>query len=98
VTEIAQALGQIVQKPCFENILIKTPNGKSLKDLSTKVEKTEALEGTLSFADEIKNEGRWNALLVDDLYHTGASIEAACRILRSYPKIEKIYVATLTWR
>lgn len=98
VNEIAYALSKMVNEPYFENILIKTPNGKSLKDLNSKAEKIEALQGTLSVNNAITNEGKWNALLVDDLFHTGASLEAACTVLRTYPKIAKIYVATLTWR
>lgn len=98
VTEVARALGKIVGKHCYENLIIKTPNGKSLKDLNLKEEKIQALQGTLSLHDEIEDDGTWNALLVDDLYHTGASLEAACAALRTYRKITKIYVATLTWR
>jgi predicted amidophosphoribosyltransferase len=98
VDEVARALGKIVGRPCFENLMIKTPNGKSLKDLNSKQEKIQALQGTLSLNEGITNNGTWNALLVDDLYHTGASLEAACATLRTYRKIAKIYVATLTWR
>lgn len=98
VSEIAHALARIVGRPCFDNLLVKTPNGKSLKDLNTKEEKVEALEGTLSVNEIITNEGQWNVLLIDDLYHTGASSEAACSVLRSYSKVGRIYVAALTWR
>ena len=99
VTEIASALGNIIRRPCFDNLLLKSPSGSSLKNLNTKAEKAEALKDTLSVNQgAIGNEGRWNALLVDDVYHTGASIEAACLVLRGYAKIGKIYVAALTWR
>lgn len=98
VTEVVHALCKLVEKPCFENLIIKTPNGKSLKDLNSKAEKIEALQGTIGLNEAITNEGIWNLLLVDDLFHTGASLEAVCATLRSYRKIGKIYVATLTWR
>lgn len=99
VTELAHALSKIVNRPCADNLLLKVPNSKSLKNLNTKAEKTEALQNTLSINEAgITNEGQWNTLLIDDVYETGASIEAACAVLRGYAKIGKIYVAALTWR
>lgn len=98
VTEIANALGALVEVPVFDNVLLKAPNGKSLKDLNTKEEKIEAIGDSFSVNDAITNDGRWNVLIVDDLFHTGASMEAACNVLRTYPKVRKIYVAALTWR
>lgn len=98
VTEIANELGRLVQVPVFNNLLLKAANGKSLKDLSTKEEKIEAIGNAFGVNDEITNVGKWNVLLVDDLFHTGASMEAACNALRAYPKVGKIYVAALTWR
>lgn len=98
VSEVALALGQKVGSPVFTNLLLKAPTGTSLKDLSTKEEKIEAIGNSLSVNDAIKNTGCWNVLVVDDLFHTGASMEAACKVLRAYPKVGKIYVATLTWK
>jgi predicted amidophosphoribosyltransferase len=98
VTEVANELGAIVQNPMFSNLLKKAKNGKSLKDLSTKNEKIEAIGNSFSVNDEITDDGKWNVLVVDDLFHTGASMEAACKVLRNYPKVGKIYVAALTWR
>jgi predicted amidophosphoribosyltransferase len=79
-------------------MLLKTPNGTSLKNLKGKDEKIAALAGTLTLNPVIETEGTWNVLLVDDLYQSGASMEAACAVLRNYEKIGKIYVAALTWR
>lgn len=98
VIEIAEALGCIVQKPVFDELLTKTTNGQQLKDMTSKAEKQEALANSFALQKGIANEGCWNALLVDDLYHTGASLEAACAVLHGYNKINKIYVATVTWR
>jgi hypoxanthine phosphoribosyltransferase len=47
---------------------------------------------------EITTDGRWNVLVVDDLFDSGASMDAACAVLRKYPKVGKIYVAALTWK
>lgn len=98
VTEVAEKLGTMVNKPVFSHILLKANNGKSLKDLNTKDEKVQAIGDSFSVQDGISGDGPWNVLVVDDLFHTGASMEAAFTVLRSYPKVRKIYVAILTWR
>ena len=98
VTELALELGKLVGKPVFDELLTKTANGQQLKDLSSKAEKQAALAASFTLHEGISNEGHWNALLVDDLFHTGASLEAACAALRAYRKIDRIYVAAVTWR
>lgn len=98
VTELTKALGALVGKPVFENLLVKKAGGAQLKDMATKDEKTAILRSSFSVTDVITSTGRWNALLVDDLFDTGASLEAACTVLRNYPKIDKLYVATLTYK
>lgn len=98
VTEVVEALGKLVGTPVFTELLLKAPNGKSLKDLSTKQEKIEAIGGSLSVKDCIEGDDRHNLLLVDDLFDTGASMQAACEVLSAYPKVRKIYVAALTWK
>ncbi|WP_456024069.1 hypothetical protein [Pseudomonas protegens] len=47
---------------------------------------------------EITTDGCWNVLVVDDLFDSGASMDAACAVLRKYLKVGKIYVAALTWK
>ncbi|HCZ9101918.1 TPA: ComF family protein [Klebsiella michiganensis] len=98
VTEIAQELARLVDKPCFDDLLRKAPGGASLKNLSSKAEKIEAIGDSFSVQDIISNQGCWNVLVIDDLYHTGASMEAACAVLNGYAKVRNIYVAALTWR
>jgi predicted amidophosphoribosyltransferase len=98
VTEVANELGALVTVPVFSNILLKTAIGTSLKNLNTKEEKVEAIGNSFSVNDAITNNGKWNVLVVDDLFHTGASMEAACNVLRTYSKVRNIYVAALTWR
>lgn len=98
VTEVAQALGAQSGLPVFPDLLRKASNGKSLKDLQTKEEKIEAIGDSFTVHDVIQGDGSWNVLVVDDLFHTGASMEAACTVLRKYPKVRKVYVAALTWR
>jgi hypothetical protein len=78
VTEVANELGALLKIsvfsnkiPVFSNMPIKAKNGKSLKDLNTKDEKIDAIGNSFSVNDEISNDGRWNVLVVDDLFHTG---------------------------
>ena len=97
VIAVATALGALMNKPVIE-LLSKSHDGQKLKDLYLRADKEAALEGTITLNRKITNNGCWNALLIDDLYHTGASIDAACDVLRTYEKIGEIYVATLTWR
>jgi predicted amidophosphoribosyltransferase len=98
VTAVAETLGAIVKIPVFTDLLRKTPGGKSLKDMSLKTEKLAAIGDSFSINDEIEGNGPWNVLVVDDLFDTGASMETACKMLRKYKKVSKIYVAALTWK
>lgn len=98
VAALAEAFGGIVQVPVFDRLLVKAPSDKQLKDMTTKDEKLETLKNCFKIEDQIEGSGSWNALLVDDLFDTGATVEAACIALRTYPKIDRIYVAALTWK
>jgi len=101
VLEVAKELGKLAGLPVFENLLTKKAGGSSLKNLTTRDQKKEALATsgfTLATTDGFTTDGQWNALVIDDVYHTGASMEAACAVLSAHPKIRSIYVATLTHR
>ncbi len=97
VTQIALEVGKLTALPVFQKILTKKPTGQSLKDLGSRDERVKALEGKIQLGDEISGNGKWNVLLVDDRYDTGASVEAACAVLKTYSKVNNIYVATVTW-
>ncbi|MGV2291940.1 hypothetical protein FAZ95_04205 [Trinickia violacea] len=56
-----------------------------------------ALERKIVLNEAITGDGRWNVLLMDARYDAGASLEAACAVLRTYAKVGKVYVATATW-
>jgi predicted amidophosphoribosyltransferase len=101
VNELANALGQLAGIPVFENMVVKAPappGSTPLKDMNTRAEKDAALAGRFSINECITNEGRWNALLLDDLFDTGATMDAVCRALRTYRKINHIYAAAITWK
>ncbi|WP_039056652.1 ComF family protein [Enterobacter sp. Bisph1] len=101
VTDIAKALAQRANRPCFDKLLINTSLGAadaSSKNLHTKQQKVAALANRFYVNPVISKQGCWNVLLIDDIYHTGASMEAACATLRDYNRVNKIFVAALTWR
>jgi len=98
VNLVADQLGQISGLPVFHEILQKAPNGVSLKNLNTRDEKMDALRGTMAIHNQITNQGHWNAIIVDDLFHSGASMETATATLRTYNKINKVFVVAMTWR
>lgn len=101
VDEIANELGRLIDKPVFDNIVIKAPapqGSPQLKNLHGREAKDAALQGRFSINPAINNEGRWNALLLDDLFDTGATMDAVCKTLRTYNKINRVYAASLTWK
>lgn len=97
VTELAEQVAKLIGVYSI-NTLIKNSTGVSLKDLSTKKEKEAEISGAFSVVDRITNEGPWDVLLIDDLFDTGATMEAACQALGSYNKVNRIYVATISWK
>lgn len=98
VTEVCKALAPMIGVSVFDGtILSKTP-GAPLKNMSDKAAKIAALSDQMKIADGIGGDGTWNALLVDDLFDSGASMEAACRALLGYKKIASVYAVALTWK
>ncbi|SDK53616.1 hypothetical protein SAMN05192566_1565 [Methylophilus rhizosphaerae] len=97
VAEIAREYARIMGLPCIENLLVKTTPTAALKDMRTKEEREAALLNAFT-CNNVLVEGTHNVLIIDDLYDTGASLEAATRVLRSYPRVGQIYVATVTRR
>ena len=98
VDELANELGRITGIPVFGNITVKSaaPQGsQQLKKFNTREEKDEALDGRFSVNPCITNNGSWNALLLDDLFDTGATLNAICKVLRTYSKINRIHVSTV---
>ncbi|EHK54857.1 ComF family protein [Allomesorhizobium alhagi] len=101
VDEIAKELGRLTNAPVFDNLIVKAPapqGSPQLKNLNTREEKDAALQGRFSINPSITNEGCWNALLLDDLFDTGATMDAVCKTLRTYKKISHVYAASITWK
>lgn len=101
VYEVAQAVAKRIGVLSFEGLVAKaaaTGPNVALKNLATKEEKVAALAGRFTIRDTIDGRGPWNALVVDDLFDSGASMEAVCAALNNYAKIGKIFVATMSWK
>lgn len=95
VVEIARAVASNMGIPCYENLLQKNQDTPQMKDIQDREEKVETLVQAFSINDSL-NEGLYDVLIIDDLFDTGSSLEAATRVLREYRKVRNIYVATAT--
>lgn len=95
VIEIARQLSIQMGIPCYENLLVKTTDTPQMKDIASRKEKVDALINAFSVND-LLGEGLYDVLIVDDLFDTGSSLEAATTVLRNYKKIRYIYVSAVT--
>jgi len=95
VVEISRALAQLMNIPCREDLLLKKGSTPSMKDIQPREEKVSLLSKAFSVPD-VLGEGNYDVLVIDDVFDTGASLEAATLALRGYVKIRNIYVATVT--
>ena len=96
VAELSKKVAEKMKIAFFGNILLKKKTTSQMKDFSTREEKINALSCGFYIHDGIRNNGSWDALVIDDLYSTGASLSAATQVLRSYHKIRKIFVAAFS--
>lgn len=101
VNELAYALGRLMNTPVLDQMIVKAPapaGSTALKNLHTRAQKDAALAGRITINEVIENDGRWNALLLDDLFDTGATMDSVCQALRTYRKIGQIFAAAITWK
>ncbi|MBE3673998.1 ComF family protein [Pseudoalteromonas distincta] len=95
VREIALKIAENMKIPCLENLLIKNVSTPQMKDINSRDDKVDTLVKAFAINDVLGN-GYYDILIVDDLYDTGSSLEAATKVLNEYSKIRNIYVATVT--
>lgn len=74
--------------------MVKTSATPPMKDIGTREERIATLMGAFTVYD-VLDEGLFDVLIIDDLFDTGSSLEAATNVLRNYGKIRNIYVATV---
>lgn len=95
VHAVAERVAQLLELEYCDQTLIKHSSTVAMKDLATYEERCAALQGCFVTHDKLHP---CNILLLDDLFDTGASLEAACTALRGYASIRSIAVVTLTRR
>lgn len=95
VVEIARALGVRREVPVLEGILCKSAGGPELKNVTDADERRRLLEEQLYLeqCDDLKGK---NVLLIDDLYRSGATLEAATKLLYERAEVQNVYVLTMT--
>lgn len=95
VAEIAREYARLTGVPCYENLLVKTSDTPAMKDITTREDKVTALMGAFTVYDVLKD-GPYDILIIDDLFDTGSSLEAATNMLIGYNQIRNVFVATVT--
>lgn len=94
VIQIARNLGKKLELPVYEDFLFKSQETSQLKDISDFEERLQILESVFDVKDQ-SLAGK-NVLLFDDLYRSGATLNAATQILYEKGNICSVYVLTLT--
>jgi len=95
VVEIAKDFANLMGIPCYENLLVKKSDTPPMKDIANREDKVTTLMGAFTAYDVLDN-GLYDVLIIDDLFDTGSSLEAATNVLRGYNKIQNVFVATVT--
>lgn len=88
---LAEGLGRELGLPVYENLLLRTRNTRPQKEL-TRTERQENLK--TAFKIQKKGVELKAVLLIDDIYTTGATIDAAARVLLE-AGVQKIYFLSL---
>ncbi|HDY7616585.1 TPA: ComF family protein [Vibrio vulnificus] len=100
VVEIANALSNLIDKPCINNIIFKSKTTPQMKDIENREDRIatllDAFEIDLKVVEQWLPSTGYNVLIIDDLFDTGTSLEAATQKLRECDKIAGIFVATVT--
>lgn len=94
VSLLANAVADELGIDCIEDVLVKNGTTPQMKDLSSKEERMEALLGCFSVIDNLDDVH--DIVLLDDLFSSGSTMEAATLVLREHDKIDKIYVSAFT--
>jgi competence protein ComFC len=94
VLQIANALGKKLGVPVLENCVSKTKKTPQLKDVYNYEERTKLLDGAFT-VDRDQSAGK-SLLLFDDLYRSGATMNAVARELAKAGEAKEVFVLALT--
>jgi len=94
VIEIARRMSDGLGIPLHDNVLINAKEKPELKNVFDFHDRLEILKSNYIINGELIK-GK-NILLFDDLYRSGATLNAATEVIYRKGKAEKIYVLTLT--
>ncbi len=95
IIAIAKQVAVQMGVPYIDNVLVKTAHTPQMKDIPAREDRVNALCSAF-VVNDVLADGKHDVLVVDDLYDTGSSLEAATIMLRKYEKTQNIFVATLT--
>lgn len=93
---VARQVAVLLGSTYSDQLLLKTWSTGMMKDLTSYDERFKALAGCFMVNDTLQQP--CDLLLLDDLFDTGASLEAACTALRECASIRSISLVALTRR
>lgn len=102
VIEIGHALSKLIDKPCINDIIIKSKTTPQMKDIANREDRVNTLlDAFVVDASVVKNRlqlpnEKYNVLIIDDLFDTGTSLEAVTKKLKECGNIGQVLVATVT--
>jgi predicted amidophosphoribosyltransferase len=93
VTEIAKSISSRLQLPFYDKSVTKIKETPELKDVFDYQKRLELLENAFAVPSTLFN---GKNVLFDDLYRSGATLNAIPRVLHEQGKVDHVYVLTLT--
>lgn len=94
VIEITKSLSLRLKIPFHDDVLVKTRETPELKDVYAYEKRMELLKNAFDVESKLLN-GK-SILLLDDLFRSGATLNAITDILYNRGKVSNVYVLTLT--
>ncbi len=94
VIEITKSLSLRLKIPFHDDVVVKTRETPELKDIYAYEKRMELLKNAFDVGSNLLN-GK-SILLVDDLFRSGATLNAITDILYNRGNVSNVYVLTLT--
>lgn len=95
VIRVAKGISLKLQIPVYQNVLTKVEETPELKDIYDYNQRLKLLKNAFDVVDASRTSGK-NILLLDDLYRSGATVDAIVHTLLVKGKVKKVYVLALT--